>query len=146
MISPMVESFTLQRLKLGLEQRVGAHVLDSTRLEVVEDLLTNGFIYRLTTDVLAEKLPPERVERSKTFTLDFPASSWQMFKLEHQGSRWLGWLVRRRPVRRIGHTKTATLTTELDRYRTFPQANYVFPKSLGPYVNVAVTRDSLEWE
>ena len=146
MISPMVESFTLERLRLGLEQRVGAHVLQSTRLEVVEDFLTNGFICRLTADVLAEKLPPERIERSSKFFWEFPASPFQHWKQKHEKAWWLRWFTTRRPVRRVKHTKVATLEVNLERYRTFPQCNYVFPETLGPYVNVAVTRDNLEWK
>lgn len=146
MIKPMVESFTLERLRVGLEQHVGAHALESMRLEVVEDLLRNSFIYRLKTDILAEKLPPEKVERSKTFTLDFPASSWQHFKQEHSESWWLRWLVQRRPIRYQALEQTATLTVDLERYRTFPQCNYVFPKNLGPYVQVAIPRETWSLE
>lgn len=140
-MAPSVEALTLERLKLGLQMRVGAHVLDSLRLERQQDMIYNDLLYRLEASVLAEKLPPEKVERSKVVTLDFPASSWQHFKQEHSESWWLGWLVRRRPIRYQALEQTATLTVDLERYRTFPQCNYVFPKGLGPYVNVAVTHD-----
>lgn len=131
------ETLTLERLEFGLQQHIGAHALHSMVLERVEAVLTDGFIYRLKVDVLAEKLPPEKVERSTEFFWAFPASVWQHFKLTHLESWWLGWLVRRRPVKYTEHTKTATLTVDLERYRTFPQCNYVFPKDLGPYVKIA---------
>jgi hypothetical protein len=144
--TPSYEALTLQRLRIGLEQRVGAHMIESLELHQVEDVFTRSIVTRLTADVLAEKLPPERVERSSEFTWEFPASPFQHWKQKHQGAWWLRWFVARRPVRRTRHKKVATLTVDLERYRTFPQCNYVFPKDLGPYVKVAVTRDRLEWK
>jgi hypothetical protein len=138
---PSYEALALQRLRIGLEQRIGAQVIESLELHQVEDIFTRSIVTRLTADVLAEKLPPEKIERSKTVALDFPASSWQHFKQEHSESWWLRWLVRRWPVRIQQLEQTVTLTVDLERYRTFPQCNYVFPKDLGPFVNVAVTRD-----
>lgn len=134
------ETLTLERLKLGLQTNVGAHVRESLTAELDEDIW-GGMICRLKADILAEKLPPETIVRSRVFVLDFPASSWQHFKHEHKESWWLGWLVRRRPVRTEQHKEEATLTVDLDRYRTFPQCNYTFPKDLGPYVQVAMVRD-----
>jgi hypothetical protein len=139
------ESLTLERLQFQAQTSVGAAVRASLRPRLDEDIW-GGLVYRLTADVLAEKLPPESFERSSKYTWRFPSSPWQHFKQNHAESWWLGWLVRRRPVQLTNHVKTAILTVNLDRYRTFPQANYVFPNTLGPYVNVAMTRDSLEWE
>jgi hypothetical protein len=139
---PSYETLTLERLRFGLQEHVGAEMLHSMQIEAVEEKVWGGMIYRLKASVLAEKLPSEKFERSETFTLDFPASSWQHFKQEHSESWWLRWLVQRRPVRLQGLEQTATLTVDLERYRTFPLCNYVFPKELGPFVNVAVTRDN----
>jgi hypothetical protein len=143
--APALERVVLERMKMGVRQEVGAHVAESLHLEQWVEPMTRNMVVRLTADILAEKLPPERVERSKTVTLDFPASSWQHFKQEHSESWWLRWLVRRRPVRVQALEQTVTLVVDLEKYRTFPQCNYVFPQDLGPYVNVAVTRDRLEW-
>jgi len=138
------ETLTLERLEHEVRGSVGAHIHESLKASIDEDIW-GGLVYRLTADVLAEKLPPKSVARSEHVTFEFPASTWQMFKMNHAESWWLGWFVREWPVRWNTHKKLATLTVDLERYRTFPQANYVFPNTLGPYVNVAVTRDSLEW-
>lgn len=136
-----IETLTLERLKFGLQTNVGAQVRGSLHAQVAESIL-GDLVYRLTADILAEKLPPETVARSKTFTVSkVPTSSWQHFKSEHPESWWLGWLVRRRPVEYREIEFEATLTVDLDRYRTFPQCNYTFPKDLGPYVQVAMVRD-----
>lgn len=61
----------------------------------------------------------------------FPASPWQFFKQRHQTSWWLGWLVRRRPVRTRLHSVTRSVTFEaevtFERYATYPEATVYYP-------------------
>ena len=79
-------------------------------------ILADQLVYRLEAEVLADRL----VGDTKTAhgALFFPASPWQFFKGKHSSSWWLGWLVRRRPVRNDEHPYTATVTFE--RYATYP--------------------------
>jgi hypothetical protein len=136
------DTIQLDRLEVGFRQRLGAHTLESMRLEHHEDRLTLDLIRSVTAEVLAEKLPPERVERSQTFGIDFPASPFQHWKQKHATRWWLRRFVRRWPVRTERLTREARLTVNLERYRTYPEANYVLPpdKFGAPY-RVAVLRE-----
>lgn len=138
--TPWADNLTLERRRYDVQAELGMFTRSSMKLEQREDIFRDRLIYRLTADVLAEKLPPERIERTSEFFWEFPASPFQHWKQKHDRSWWLRWFVARRPVRRVRHAKVATLEVNLERYRTFPQCNYVFPKDLGPYVNVAVVR------
>lgn len=139
--APSIDKLVLERMRVGARQVVGASVVESMRLEQWVEPMSRGLVHALTAEVLAEKLPPERIDKSQTFGMDFPASPFQHWKQKHRDSWWLRWFVQRRPVKTDRYEKTAFLTVDLERYRAFPQCNYVFPKDLGPYVNVAVTRD-----
>ena len=55
-------------------------------------------LYEIRTDVLSYDMPGHIAKRSHTVVWQVPASSWQMFKREHESAWWMRWLVRRRPV------------------------------------------------
>ena len=138
---PISDIVTLERLRLASHAEVPAAIAHSMEISQFKDVIFDRLVYKLSAEVLAEKLPPAEV--TERTSVSFPSSSWQLFKEEHAESWWLGWLVRRRPVRRKAHP--VALTVGFDRYRTFPECNYVFPKDLGGYVNVAIQRPG-HWE
>ena len=143
-IGPSLETFTLERRRYALSMELGSYTRDS--MEFNQRRLVDRMVHQFAAEVLAEKLPPETINESRIAVWNFPRSWWQHFKLEHSESWWLGWLVRRRPVQYAVHDKQVTLTVNLERYRTFPQANIAYPSELGPYVNVAYLNKSWsEW-
>ena len=146
-IGPSFKTLLLERRTHALSMELGSFTRDSMELQQREaHYQADRMLCRLTADVLTEKLPPETINESRIAVWNFPRSSWQHFKLEHSESWWLGWLVRRRPVQYAVHDKQVTLTVDLERYRTFPQANIAYPPELGPYVNVAYLEKSWsEW-
>lgn len=135
-----VDKITLERLRLGSRYILPAYIANSMEFSIEQDIF-DRMAYELKTEVLAERLPP--VEVTERTSLFFPSSSWQLFKEEHTESWWLGWLVRRRPVRR--KARPVALTVGFDRYRTFPECTYQVPDALGGYVNVAIQRP-IRWE
>lgn len=68
----------------------------------------------------------------------FPTSPWQFFKQRHADSWWLGWLVRRRPVRLDARTKTYHRTVTIGRDVTFPECTRQYPDDFGRPVVVDV--------
>lgn len=86
--------------------------------------------------VLSHRIAEATQSTTVTMGLDFPASPWQFFKQRHADSWWLGWLVRRRPVRTQRQTKSKRVTLTIDRFHEFPEAKVVVPpESFGrPYV------------
>ncbi len=143
-IGPSLKTLSLERRRYDLTMELGSYTRDS--MEFQQRRLVDRMVQKLAAEVLGERLPPETINESRIAIWDFPRSSWQHFKLEHSGSWWLGWLVRWRPVQYEAHDKQVTLTVNLERYRTFPQADISYPSELGPYVNVAYLEKSWsEW-
>ena len=126
-----VQEIVLERVKLGLEHRVGATVLESMRPEVIIDQLSGEMVYRLRAHVLAEKLPPVEVSDQKSVTFESPASPFQHWKQKHARTWWLAWFVGRWPVRQEATTKTVRMTVNLTKYRSYPEANYAIPDGFG---------------
>lgn len=131
-------------LKVGVTNAVSAELAASLKFETLRDEVCDQIIYRLTAQVLADQLPPERVERSSSATFDVPASWWQAWKAEHPGL-WRGWLRRRWPALTAEHTRTMTLSVDLRRYRVYPEQTAVLPQYFGRPVLVATSDTSVRW-
>lgn len=141
-----VQQVVLEKLRLGLQQRVGAHVLESARPEFIIDRLSGDMICRLRADVLAEKLPPVQVSGQESVTFESPATPFQHWKQKHAEAWWLVWFVRRWPVREDVTTKTVRMTVDLTKYRSYPQANYILPDDFGAPVLVHTLSTSFAWD
>lgn len=115
-----MEQVAVERLRIGLDTYVSRNAV----VHFEEDVLLNGFKAGLRSEVLAQELDSRQTSRTVAF--EMPTSSWQMFKREHEGSWWLGWLVRRRPARTKTHTTTVTL--EVDAFAIYPDARIALPE------------------
>jgi hypothetical protein len=72
-------------------------------------------------------------------TVEYPRSTWQMFKHTHADSWWLRWLVRRRPVEMDAQTRM--LRVEVGRYLAYPEAVVQVPKFGRPVIHEVVQVD-----
>lgn len=90
------------------------------------DILSSVFdqmVYELSTMVRVHNLPPEEVVESHTLACDRPSSWWQQWKQDVAAKhRLLAWMVRRWPVRIVRTMHKLTLTLDLRRFRTYPDA------------------------
>lgn len=77
-------------------------------------------LYEIRTGVLSYDMPGHIAKRSHTVAWQVPASSWQMFKREHEHAWWLRWLVRRRAVELVSHERTVHLQAEWKDYAVYP--------------------------
>lgn len=138
------QTATLEWIKAAGVAHLSPYLIESLdlRAEVVPEL-GRQLVAQLTAHVLADKLPPERLERSETVTLDVPATWWQAWKAEHP-RLWRGWLAERWPVRMITHERTARLVVDLTRYVTYPEQHHLSPK-LGDFVRVALVDSRVDW-
>lgn len=133
-----LKTIILERRRYGASLEVGQYVWDQmrfqeeTRIDIAERL-----IHSVCTEVLAERLPPERVEQAETFGFDFPVSPFQHWKQKRAGAWWLRRFVQWRPVKTERFEMEARLVVNLERFRTFPKADITYPDRLGPYVKVA---------
>lgn len=121
-----VQKTVIEQLRLGDMQTIA----DGVEVEIAQGYLANTFTAHLTTYVLVEKLLSE--VQDVTWRVSQPTTSWQMFKQEHEKSWWLGWLVRRHPVKMkvLKHTETFSF----DRYAMFPHASISRPDLGQPYI------------
>ena len=143
---PSFDTVTLERLKVGTQRHTGATVAQSIELRRYEDKIVGDLVYELTAYVLAEKLPRVEESSSKSYFYEIPASWFQHLKQTIYRWRRLSWLERRWPARYETHERKATLTVNLERYRTYPKADVVLPPSqFGQPVHVAVTRKDWLW-
>jgi len=145
--APAYDVVTLERLKVGFQQRVGASVADSIQLSRWEDKIYGDLMYGLTAYVLAERLPPVTEQASKTVEFQAPAKWFQhlkqtLYRLGRKSWHRRSWLERHWPVRMKTHAQVVTLSVDLQRYRTYPEANVVLPKGYGRAINVAITNRS----
>lgn len=128
----------MEMLEMGLHRD-----LKSMRLlgSLSEELLTveigrevNAAAATFRTQLLADRLPPADVDRTVPAFFSFPASPFQHWKSKHAGTRWLGWFVRRWPVRTEEHRQDVRLIVHLERYRTYPEADIPVPDDFGRVV------------
>lgn len=124
---PSFERVALERVKIGVSERIPRYVLDNLELGIWEDHAMDTLVTHFRSEVLAKTLGT--AEKSEAVYFEAPASWWQMFKATYALSWWLSWLVDRWPVRYETHTKWATVTFATQA--AFPDATVRFPKELG---------------
>jgi hypothetical protein len=116
---------TLVRQKFAAINHVTADMLDGAGVDIIEDMMSDQFVARLSTDVYGEKLVPHEASR----TVEFPTTWWQMFRREHAGAWWMRWHVKRWPLR----LEQVVLTAVWDNYVLYPWADLrgFVPPTLG---------------
>lgn len=132
-IPPPSESVVLSALKFKLRQDLGdlEFVASSVGVEMVRGVF-DRMTAEIRTEVLAEKLPPHKIERDVPVYFKQPVSWWDHFKLDHERSRWIGWLIRRlNPPRIHRETKLVSMVVWLDRFWAYPEAKVPASDLLG---------------
>ncbi|GAA3751839.1 hypothetical protein [Micromonospora maritima] len=99
--------------------------------------LLDPMMFELSTAVLSERLPTERVTRTRREQIETArfATWWDHFKATYRGRWWMRW--RRWAVRQLvdTHEIEAVAAVDLDRHWTFPRAAIAAPE-LGDPVRV----------
>lgn len=127
--------FTLEMMEYGLttylrepgpqHDRLGSFANEHMALKLKQE--TAGMRVKLTTHVLADKLLPVEVDRKVPAFFTFPRSPFQHWKQKHADAWWLRRFVKRWPVRTTQHTQQVRLIVNLQRFRTYPEANVSIP-------------------
>jgi hypothetical protein len=126
----IIEKKLLERKQVSTHWRTGPNFRDSIEYHEMMDLAVDEHIHRLEAMVLSEHLADDYYDR--TLDLDTPKSTWQMFKMLHATSWWLGWLVNRWPVKY--NTTHHRCVVKVGRYVNYPEA-HVPIRNLGhPYL------------
>lgn len=121
---------TLEMMEYGLTSYVREPAAHNPLGTFANDLMAvhlkreaEGMRVKLTTHVLADKLPPVCVSRTVPVSFMFPRSPFQHWKQKHADAWWLHWFVRRWPIGMEQHNQQVSLTVDLQRFRTYPEAN-----------------------
>lgn len=85
---------------------------------------------RAEFEVLQDKLPPVSIEDEKSVEVETWTSAWQLFKHNHWDSKWFSWTVQPfcDPPQSETVTKHAHLKVDLQRWITYPEAQYIPPR------------------
>lgn len=121
------QSLVLDRLQFMAREEIGPAVAESLELDYVKDLATQHLLLTLKAEVLAERLPPEKVTHDQDVTFHSPANPWQHFKVRFMPR----WFVQRWPTKLHSEVRTYRLEVDLQRFRRYPKADYVLPPSFG---------------
>lgn len=103
---------------MAITHEVSASVASS--LEVVIDHQIDRTVYALTAQVLGQRVDRQTANGTATAYFEYPATWWQHWKRDHQRAWYARWLVRRWPVRFAQTQRLATVSVDIERYRTFP--------------------------
>jgi hypothetical protein len=118
-----VVDHTLERLKVGMAGRIHPSILSTAEVEYT----TKNLLLQIHAYILADRLPPESVTERARVSFAHPLSPFQHWKHKHQYSWWLRWFVRRWPVTLAHEIRVVELEVILERYRTYPAANFDAP-------------------
>jgi len=126
----------LQFLQVNVRDVLGEFAAHNALFSWRDDQF-GGLVSQLSTFVLSEPLESYEVSDVASLIVEFPGSTWQMFKSCHAGRWWLGWFVSRFPVRVQKREQSATLTCVFRTSAVFPHADVVADARLGqPYYRV----------
>lgn len=126
------ESVVLSALKFRIQRDLGDFEFVASSAQLVWENTFDRMVAEIRTAVLAEKLPPHKIERDVPVYFKRPASWWDHFKLDYERSRWVGWLIRRlSPPQTRQETKRVNMVVWLDRFWTYPEAKIPASDLLG---------------
>ncbi|MGW1961765.1 hypothetical protein ACWCPD_15985 [Streptomyces sp. NPDC001935] len=119
----------------ALRWTVAEELLFDLDVAVRQDDFFGQYLFQLRAKILADDLPPQRLTRRTRVPFEVPASTWQMWKARHARRWYAKRLVARWPVRYgqdpDGRGADAVCTFDLERYRTYPQAQVQLPDTFG---------------
>lgn len=125
---PAFTQVTVDRMRVGLQQRVGAYVAESLRMSMERGttVLADEWAARIETELLAERLPPTKLHDAASFTVPRFATWFDHFVATYR-NRWWGRPLRRHALRYVDEPHThRTEVVVLDRW-TYPRATMVLP-------------------
>lgn len=131
----------LEQQKFALRTFISDEVpLTNLEVNTFRDEWAYGIVAEFRTHIWSHKLPPETKEAEYLHELPVFNSAWQLWKYNHQYSRWFGWVAKRWPPEKRGiELLRASVSFDMDRRTLFPECN--FPAGLGTQYRQVVLSD-----
>lgn len=130
----------LERMRYQVSQRVSRELAASLRLDEQQDMISGHLVQRLVVDVLAEKLPPHKLDDRQAFTVPRFATWRDHLYATYRGRWWARWMPAPRFVDEP-HAHVLAVTIR-DRW-TYPSATTVAPGGLFGHVVLKSSADPL---
>lgn len=138
---------TLERLKFNHQVRIPRALLHGQVSAERSQLFPNELDFltlELSAAIYGERLERQTVQAHKSVTFTQPATWWQHWKQDHAG-KWYGrWIVQRWPVQVEETTQWLEVEIDVERFRTYPDANIAFNPTLGRPV-IHMRRGDARW-
>jgi len=118
-----------EELKVGASRAadVGAFVSDRTEMRTSNNVPgLHGMLVEMYTSILSRKLVSDTYQTSKT--IEVPAT-WSQHLKEAYAPQWI---LKRYPIKK--RDIVVELSVQFTRYATYPKADVVVPKNMGPLV------------
>lgn len=115
----------LEICRYGAMEAIGTTTLDSINFEAEEDFVAHRLVYRVTMDILSDKLVDDNYIHN--YSYEVFSTPWQHFKALYAP----GWFKKRYPTRTTTiHDKVKVNFT---RYASYPKANVRIRKNQRAY-------------
>lgn len=122
-LSPQEKEIVLHYLKVGAAEILPPDLIDRLSLKQFINHIERSMVVKLSTNVFAEKLPPETVTQTKVVHHMAPATWWQHYKKDFCNRWWMRWLVKQRPVVFKAEMQQLTFEVNLERFWKYPEAS-----------------------
>jgi len=109
----ITDRITLEKIRFGLQQSVGAELLEDMRYESREDIITQSIIKQITFYLWGNKVNEENHDDVVRI---YPATMWEELKRDF----WPNWLKRKFPIRYSKDIEHRTTK----HYHVCPHLNY----------------------
>lgn len=130
---------SLSRERFALRQLIDRTLLETlgrSELTTYYDSILDRMVVDLNTSILAEKLEPKIIEDFRTKVIYIPLTWWQFFKDQYSHRWWLGWFVKRYPVKTRKVKWDVAFKVRVEPMILFPHAETPSPNDSVRYVNI----------
>lgn len=126
------ERMALERLKFQAQEQIPRQLLDHAAFSAdwLCDEIGERMLVKLKAEVLGQRIDPQFATSVHSVVFEWPDGWWQHWKLDHAKSLLFSWVARHWPPRMVNVHATVHCRTEIERFRTFPLANFEWPKNL----------------
>lgn len=134
----------LTKIKYAVHGTLGRHMIENMNLQVLEDHLIEELIYKLTTEAIAQQLPPQFVTEYSEhyFAMDLPVNWWDHFKMDNEYKWFMRWRKWKINYKTVSQKSRNPVTIALRDHWVYPEANrVVHPQDFGKPILVVTWED-----
>jgi hypothetical protein len=136
----LLAALVLEKLRFDAGTSVPRSLLDSMEVSAAADFLAHEILIRVKAEFLGERVGMHETIGVMDGDYHVPASWVQFWKHQHRRSWYARWLVNRWPVKWTRIECRPKVRVQFDAYRVFPNTTIDYPRSLGNYIRVVISK------